>query len=64
MDHYAGIDVSLECSSVCVVDASSDAITPSADWPACSSHEPHQATALRRSRTEASARRVDNAKRD
>ena len=21
MDHYAGIDVSLECSSVCVVDA-------------------------------------------
>src|SRR6202166_2589366 len=22
MDHYAGIDVSLECSSVCVVDAS------------------------------------------
>jgi hypothetical protein len=22
MEHYAGIDVSLECSSVCVVDAS------------------------------------------
>src|SRR5438270_13090152 len=22
MDHYAGIDVSLECSSVCIVDAS------------------------------------------
>src|ERR1700681_4949002 len=22
MDHYAGIDVSLECSSICVVDAS------------------------------------------
>ena len=22
MDHYAGIDVSLECSSVCVVDPS------------------------------------------
>ena len=22
MNHYAGIDVSLECSSVCVVDAS------------------------------------------
>ena len=22
MDHYAGIDVSLECSSLCVVDAS------------------------------------------
>ncbi len=22
MDHYAGIDVSLECASVCVVDAS------------------------------------------
>jgi len=22
MDHYAGIDVSLECSSVCVVDTS------------------------------------------
>jgi Transposase and inactivated derivatives len=47
-----------------VVDASNDAITLSADWPACSSHEPHQATALRRSRTEASARRVDDAKRD
>src|SRR5258705_11264470 len=45
-----------------VVDASNDAITLSADWPACSSHEPHQATALRRSRTEASARRVDDAK--
>src|ERR1700676_649839 len=37
-----------------VVDASNDVITLSADWPACSSHEPHQATALRRSRTEAS----------
>src|SRR6266446_2381458 len=47
-----------------VVDASNDAITLSADWPAWSSHEPHQATALRRSRTEASARRVDDAKRD
>src|ERR1700686_2898732 len=47
-----------------VVDASNDVITLSADWPTCSSHEPHQATALRRSRTEASARRVDDAKRD
>jgi hypothetical protein len=36
-------------------------ITLSADWPTCSSHEPHQATALRRSRTEASPRRMDNA---
>ena len=36
----------------------------SVDWPTCSSHAPHQATALRRSRTEASARRVDDAKRD
>src|SRR6202022_825407 len=47
-----------------VVDASNDVITLSADWPTCSSHEPHQATALRRSRTEASARQVDYAKRD
>src|ERR1700721_374579 len=39
-----------------VVDASNDVITLSADWPTCSSHEPHQAMALRRSRTEASPR--------
>jgi hypothetical protein len=44
-----------------VVDASNDVITLSADWPTCSSHEPHQATALRRSRTEASARQADRA---
>lgn len=29
MDHYAGIDVSLECSSVCVVDASGKIIRES-----------------------------------
>ncbi len=28
MDHYAGIDVSLESSSVCVVDARGRTITP------------------------------------
>src|SRR6202022_3717541 len=33
------------------------------DWPTYP-HESHQATALRRSRTEARPRRVDNAKRD
>src|SRR5687767_2217886 len=26
MDHYAGIDVSLECSSVCVVDANGEIV--------------------------------------
>jgi len=41
-----------------------DVITLSADWPTCSSLELHQATALCRSRTEASPRRMDNAKRD
>jgi transposase len=29
MDHYAGIDVSLECSSVCVVDADGKIVSES-----------------------------------
>ena len=29
MEHYAGIDVSLECSSVCVVDATGKIVTDS-----------------------------------
>ncbi len=45
-----------------VVDASNDVITLSADWPDLFLYESHQATALRRSRTEASTRRVDDAK--
>ena len=32
MEHYAGIDVSLECSSVCVVDA--NGIVREAKWRA------------------------------
>jgi transposase len=35
MDHYAGIDVSLECSSVCVVDASGEIV-----WEAKVASEP------------------------
>src|SRR6185436_16992947 len=36
--------------------------TLSVDWPTCPPYEPHQATALRRSRTEASSQRADDAK--
>src|SRR6266550_553789 len=43
------------------VDTSKDVITHCVDWPTYP-HEPHQATALRRSRTEARPRRADNAK--
>jgi hypothetical protein len=37
MDHYAGIDVSLECSSICVVDANGKIVREGkvvggADW--------------------------------
>src|SRR5206468_307104 len=55
MNHYAGIDVSLECSSVCVVDASGKILRE-----ARVASEPEALIAW--FRTEARPRRADNAK--
>ena len=59
MDYYAGIEVSLEVSSVCVIDGTGQAAIRAAasdrahvDWPTYP-FKPHQGAASRRPRTEA-----------